>query len=265
MITQNAPLAVICAMAEEKAALREHMSHIEARELLGRQVTLGQLEGHDVVVAESGVGKVASAVTAALLAREFSCRGLVVSGVAGGLDPDLHIGDTVIAHSLVQHDYGHLHDTALTPFRPGVPPLGEGRDVFSFDLPTDLAARLAQLAQEISLPDLPADLVMPSPNSAHRRPAGSPRRVLMGRILSGDQFINSETVRRRLHQEFSAHAVEMEGAAVAQVGALLGLPVVVVRCLSDLAGAESHLDFPRFVTAVAPGAALVLRRIIREL
>jgi adenosylhomocysteine nucleosidase len=87
----------------------------------------------------------------------------------------------------------------------------------------------------------------------------------MGRILSGDQFINSETVRRRLHQEFSAHAVEMEGAAVAQVGALLGLPVVVVRCLSDLAGAESHLDFARFVTAVAPGAALILRRIIREL
>jgi adenosylhomocysteine nucleosidase len=87
----------------------------------------------------------------------------------------------------------------------------------------------------------------------------------MGRILSGDQFINSESVRRRLHSEFTAHAVEMEGAAVAQVGALLGLPVVVVRCLSDLAGAESHLDFPRFVAAVAPAAATVLRRIIREL
>lgn len=265
MIPQNAPLAVICAMAEEKAALREHMSDIEMRELLGRKVTLGRLEGHDVVVAESGVGKVASAVTAALLAREFSCRGLVVSGVAGGLDPALHIGDTVIAHSLVQHDYGHLHDTALTPFRPGVPPLGEQRDYYSFDLPSDLSERLARLAQEINLPDLPGDLVAPGDGSAHQRPAGLPRRVLMGRILSGDQFINSENVRRRLHQEFSAQAVEMEGAAVAQVGALLGLPVVVVRCLSDLAGAESHLDFARFVTAVAPGAALVLRRIIREL
>lgn len=257
MISQNAPLAVICAMAEEKAALREHMSHIEVRELLGRQVTLGRLEGHDVVVAESGVGKVASAVTAALLAREFSCRGLVVSGVAGGLDPELHIGDTVIAHSLIQHDYGHLRDTALTPFRPGVPPLGEHRDLFSFDLSADLSDRLTRLAAEIALPDLPADLI--------QRSGGGPRRVLMGRILSGDQFINSEIVRRRLHREFAAHAVEMEGAAVAQVGVLLDLPVVVVRCLSDLAGADSHLDFPRFVTAVAPGAALVLRRIIREL
>ncbi|WP_374652709.1 5'-methylthioadenosine/adenosylhomocysteine nucleosidase [Dongia sp.] len=265
MSDQNAPLAVICAMAEEKSALKEHMSFMETHDLLGRTVTIGRLDGHDVVVAESGVGKVASAVTAALLAREFGCRGLVVSGVAGGLDPNLHIGDTIIAHSLVQHDYGHLHDTALTPFRPGIPPLGEHRRDYSFDLPPDLAGRLTRVAEEIALPDLPRDLLSPDAPTAHRRPDGLARRVLMGRILSGDQFINSETVRRRLHRDFAAQAVEMEGAAVAQVGALLGLPVVVVRCLSDLAGSESHLDFQRFVAAVAPGAAIVLRRIIREL
>ena len=68
MSNARAPLAVICAMAEEKSALREHMTALETRDLLGRTVTLGALEGHDVVVAESGVGKVASAVTAALLA-----------------------------------------------------------------------------------------------------------------------------------------------------------------------------------------------------
>lgn len=264
MSNARAPLAVICAMAEEKSALREHMTALETRDLLGRTVTLGALEGHDVVVAESGVGKVASAVTAALLAREFGCRGLVVSGVAGGLDPNLHIGDTVIAHSLVQHDYGHLQDAALTPFRPGVPPLGPNRKDIAFDLSPAMVERLQRVAEAIRLPDLPADIVAPNSDVAGRS-EGRPRRVLMGRILSGDQFINSEMVRRRLHQEFDAQAVEMEGAAVAQVGALLGLPVVVVRCLSDLAGAESHLDFPRFVDAVAPGAALVLRHIIREL
>ena len=256
MPTSAAPLAVICAMAEEEEALADLMVHVETRALLGRRVVLGQLDGHDVVVAESGVGKVASAVTAALLAREFACRGLVVSGVAGGLDPALHIGDTVIAHSLVQHDYGHLQDAAMIPFRPGVPPLGEHRRDYAFELAPDLIDRLTLAAAEIDLPDLPADLAEPG---ARRR------RVLMGRILSGDQFINSEVARRRLHTEFGAQAVEMEGAAVAQVGALLGLPVVVVRCLSDLAGADSHLDFPRFVAAVAPGAATVLRRVIREL
>ena len=255
-----APLAVICAMAEEKAALRDLMEGIETRQLLGRTVTLGHLDGHAVAVMESGIGKVASGVTAALLAREFNCRGLVVSGVAGGLDPDLHIGDTVIAHSLVQNDYGHLHDTGLTAFRPGVPPLGAERGEFTFAASADLLAKLTHIAAGIDLPDLPADLLPAAAPKAWRK-----RRVVLGRILSGDQFINSETVRDRLHRDFAAQAVEMEGAAVAQVGALLGLPVVVVRCLSDLAGADSHLDFPRFVKAVAPGAALVLRQIIREL
>lgn len=256
MTPPNAPLALICAMPEEVAALREHMRHGESRYLLGRPVLLGDLDGHDVVVAESGLGKVASAVTGALLAREFGCRGLVVSGVAGGLDPELQIGDTVIAHSLVQHDYGQLMDSGLTVFRPGVAPLGANRADHVFALTPDLVASLEGLAAAIELPDLPPDLLAPG----SRR-----RRVVMGRILSGDQFINSETVRRRLQREFAAHAVEMEGAAVAQVGALLGLPVVVVRCLSDLAGADSHLDFPRFVQAVAPGAALVLRRIVHVL
>lgn len=255
MFATTAPLAVICAMAEEKAALRDLMDGIETRELLGRVVTLGHLDGQAVVVAESGVGKVASGVVAALLAREFSCRGLVVSGVAGGLDPELHIGDTVIAHSLVQHDYGHVSESGFRTFRPGVPPLGEDRGNFGFAAEPDLLARLSDLAATIELPDLPADLLVASP--ALRK-----RRVVMGRILSGDQFINSEAARVRLHREFAAQAVEMEGAAVAQVGALLGLPVVVVRCLSDLAGADSHLDFMRFAAAVAPGAALVLRRIV---
>jgi len=256
----SAPLAVICAMAEEKAALRDLMDGIETRELLGRIVTLGHLDGQAVVVAESGVGKVASGVIAALLAREFSCRGLVVSGVAGGLDPDLHIGDTVIAHSLVQHDYGHVAETGFTTFRPGVPPLGPDRGDLHFLIHPDLVTKLAGIAAGIDLPDLPADLLPETAPKAWRK-----RRVVMGRILSGDQFINSETTRMRLHREFAAQAVEMEGAAVAQVGALLGLPVVVVRCLSDLAGADSHLDFMRFANAVAPGAALVLRQIVRAL
>lgn len=247
-------------MQAEKAALRSLMHDIETRDLLGRTVTLGRLDGHDLVVAESGVGKVASSVAATLLAREFGCRGLVVSGVAGGLDPDLHIGETVIAHSLVQHDYGQLVDGGLKPFRPGVPPLGPTRGDTVFATAPELATRLTEIAASIDLPDLPVDLL----------PAGAPRawrkrRVVMGRILSGDQFINSEAERLRLHRDFDAQAVEMEGAAVAQAGALLGLPVVVVRCLSDLAGADSHLDFPRFVEAVAPGAAVVLRQILRVL
>ncbi len=72
-------------------------------------------------------------------------------------------------------------------------------------------------------------------------------------------------MRERLHRDYAALAVEMEGAAVAQAAELIGIPCIVIRSLSDLAGAESHLDFPKFLRAVAPTAAEVVSRIVSVL
>ncbi len=87
-------------------------------------------------------------------------------------------------------------------------------------------------------------------------------RVRLGRILTGDQFINSVATRDRLVSEFKAQAVEMEGAALAQVCGRFGAPCVVVRCLSDRAGEDSHLDFAAFLAEAANLAAIVVRRLI---
>ena len=88
------------------------------------------------------------------------------------------------------------------------------------------------------------------------------RSLQLRTIVSGDQFINDEGVRQRLQSQFGAHAVEMEGAAVAQVAKAFGVPAIVIRSLSDLAGSDSHLDFGKFVTAVAPTAAKVVERLV---
>jgi adenosylhomocysteine nucleosidase len=87
--------------------------------------------------------------------------------------------------------------------------------------------------------------------------------VYYGAILTGDSFVNSESTRRRLYEQFKAHAVEMEGGAVAQVARRWGddIPVVNVRCLSDLAGAESHLDFRAFLPVAARYASQVAHRL----
>jgi adenosylhomocysteine nucleosidase len=93
--------------------------------------------------------------------------------------------------------------------------------------------------------------------------AGSRQAALhFGTIVTGDSFVNDDAERRRLHESFGAMAVEMEGAAVAQVATRFGLPWLVVRCLSDLAGADSHLNFPAFLPLAARAAALVLRRAV---
>jgi adenosylhomocysteine nucleosidase len=206
-------------------------------------------------VTESGCGKVAAAVQATVLLDRYNCRALVVSGVAGGLAPELGIADIVIADRLIQHDYGHQTEAGLRSFRPGEPPLGERRHEIAYALDPAVIQQLRQAVVGIDF-RIPDELA----RQGHRQ--DTQVRVVFGGIVTGDQFINSETTRLRLHAEFSALAVEMEGAAVAQVAAMQDVPAIIVRSLSDLAGSDSHIDFNQFVATVAPMAATVVRRLI---
>jgi len=259
MLNEQIPLGIMCPMAEEIAALLGDMTEVHRRELAGREVLEGKLYGRPVAMIESGIGKVASAMTATLLLDNLKCRGIVMSGVAGGVDPELAIGDLVVAQRLVQHDYGRVQAEGFTPFQPGIPPFGPGRSDFGYDLPEDLTARIHKALDGYRLPTLPTDLFEGYP-PPKRGPV-----IKIGTIASGDQFINDENVRRRLQHQFHAHAVEMEGAAVAQVAKAFGVPAIVIRSLSDLAGAESHLDFGRFLNVVAPVSAKVVERLVAVL
>lgn len=250
------PIALLSPLVEERDALFHRLTDTGTQGIGALQVATGRLEGHAVALAESGVGKVASAAIATLIAKSLDCRAIVVCGVAGGIDPELSIGDVVIADRLIQHDYGHLTNHGIRNFRPGIAPIGEARDRIAFDLSAELLMRIGGVVKDIRLPALPPDLGVTTTR---------PPRIAFGPIVSGDQFINSEQVRERLRREHAALAVEMEGAAVAQAAELLGIPCIVIRSLSDLAGAESHLDFPRFLRAVAPSAAEVVARIVSVL
>ncbi len=247
------PLGIIAALSEEVRHLG-HALTVDDKIVRGSySFRQGRLDEVPVVLVEAGIGKVNTALVATLLLDHFGCRGVLLTGVAGGVDPALGIGDVVIADRLIQHDYGAIIGGDIKPFRPGVPPIGESRDGLGFDLARDVRRRLQERLDGFNLPPLPAAVT----GSAARQPT-----IRFGTILSGDQFINCETTRKRLFDRFQAQAVEMEGAAVAQVAAQFNAPCVVVRCLSDLAGGESHLDFPAFLAATAGSAAKVLRRIV---
>ncbi len=122
-----------------------------------------------------------------------------------------------------------------------------------YALADPLVARLREALTGLALEPLPEAVGV-----GRRTPS-----VYYGAILTGDSFVNSESTRRRLHEQFKAHAVEMEGGAVAQVARRWGhdIPVVNVRCLSDLAGAESHLDFRAFLPVAARYASQVAHRL----
>jgi adenosylhomocysteine nucleosidase len=248
---QPGPLGILSALPEEMGSLGAALDPAGDVEIAGYRFRRGRIDGYDVVLAEAGVGKVSAALVGSLLLDRFGCRSLIFSGVAGRLDDALAIGDIIIAEELIQHDYGAMVAGRLNPFRPGLTPIGEAREQPEFRLSPILRAAIAAAIRDLHLPPFAAA-------------GGSPRpaRIQMGRVLTGDQFVNCVATRDRLARDFKSHAVEMEGAALAQISERFGVPCVVVRCLSDMAGADSHVDFAAFLPEAANLAAIVVRRLI---
>lgn len=248
----NRLLGVISALPEEFAHLSDRSGPV--RTFGGLSFWQGQIAGREAVFVESGAGKVNAGVATSLLLDRFECGALLLCGVAGGLDPALGVGDIVVGTSHVQHDYGAHREGYFLTIQPGSRPSRGGTDWHPGYPETDtLVTRLKAAVSRLALDPLPADVGVES-----RTPS-----VHFGTILTGDSFINAEDHRQRLHKEFDARAVEMEGGAVAQVARRWGgdIPFVNVRCLSDLAGRSSHLDFKAFLPVAARYASLVAHRL----
>jgi adenosylhomocysteine nucleosidase len=246
-------IGIICAIPQELGHLAEAMGGVVGESHGGLEFARGTLDGHEVVLAGGGVGKVNAAITATLLADRFACRCLVFSGVAGGLDPTLHVGDVVIGALTLQHDAGVLQGGRVHTYQAGHVPFFNPTDQLGYRPPADLLARVSERLEGFTL----APLSAAAAGGAARTPA-----ITLGTILTGDQFLNCEATRERLFSELGGQAIEMEGGAVGQVAQAFGIPHLVIRALSDLAGTESQVDFGRFVEEVAAASAAIMRRLL---
>lgn len=245
-------VGLICAIPEELAHLREALAHAETAAVAHARFDRGTLDGHEVVLVGAGIGKVNTALVATLLADRFGCRLIVFSGVAGGLDPALAIGDVVIADRTVQHDAGVIEDGRLATYQAGHVPFFNPTDRLGYPVDPALVQRLRDRLQGFSLPPL----------STRAGGQGRPPRIVFGTILSGDQYIHCEATRERLFAELGGAAVEMEGGALGQVAEAFGIPFLDIRALSDLAGKDSRFDFAAFVHEVAGSSARILRHLL---
>lgn len=214
--------AIVAAMHEELAAVLELLPDEQKQPAAGREFWVGHLHGQEVVAVLSRIGKVAAATTAAVLVERFGVERIVFTGVAGGLAHGVNRGDVVVADSFLQHD---LDASPLFP-RYEVPLYGTDR------FPTDraLTEQLAAAARRAL-------------HGAH---------VHRGLVVSGDRFVASAAESEALQQALpEALAVEMEGAAFAQVCHDFGVPFAAVRTISDRADDAAHGDFVHFIEHVA--------------
>lgn len=242
-------LGLMAAMPQELQAVLDLMPDEHRETVAGRTFWPGHLGGCEVVAVVSGIGKVAAATTATLLLQRYGVGGLLFTGVAGGLGATVRVGDIVVARQFVQHD---MDASPLFP-RHEVP--GYGQALFETD--TDWSLALAQAAQN-TLDNLPAWLSADTVVAFQLQQA----RVHQGLIASGDRFVATSEESAALRQTLpDALAVEMEGAAVAQVCHDFAVPFAAVRTVSDRADDHAHVDFGCFVAEVAArySAQVVLR------
>jgi adenosylhomocysteine nucleosidase len=232
------PLGVMAALPQELGNLIEVMraeSGVRTVTHGSRDYHVGTAYGAPCVVTLARVGKVAAAATVSALIHAFEVDAVVFTGVAGGVGRDVRIGDVVVADTLLQHD---LDASPLFP-RFEVPLLGVAR----FAADRSLAAQLAAATERF---------IAEEGDALVERFAIQVPQMHRGLIISGDQFVASaaavETLRAALPE---ALAVEMEGAAIAQVCHEYGVPCAIVRTVSDTADAHAPASFATFLTELA--------------
>jgi len=234
---------ILCATPEELEAIRMRLHPDPFPQSFGpSQVWTGTHEGQAFALALSGIGKVNAAAAATLLLAVFDSKVLVFAGVAGGLNPELEVGAVLLGERLGVHDYGRITETAFTPTRSGLIPIG-APELTELHLVSDpVRANLLRLRERV------------------REALPEPARL--GAIATADYFLNCPVTRDGLHVRLGADAIDMESGAVHQVAEAWGVDCYVIRTLSDLAGEDSHLDYPRLAAMAARNSALCVTELL---
>ncbi len=228
-------IGIIGAMELEVAALKKELSEVACQTVAGMEFFDGQLEQVPVVVVQCGVGKVNAAMCVQILKDRFQVTHVINTGVAGGLNAALDIGDILVSKAALQHDM----NVEPLGYAPGQIP---GIDTLAF--PADEAMKQAAIA---SCQKVNQDI-----------------HVMEGLVVSGDQFIAEQSVREHLIETFHGDCAEMEGAAIAQAAYLNQLPFVVIRAISDKADHSAQMDYPTFEKQAAQHCARLVAEFVKD-
>lgn len=229
-------IGIIGAMELEVEALKSQMEDVEVVKKASMEFHQGILNGKEVVIVRSGIGKVNAAVCTQILVDDFKVEAVINTGIAGSLKAEINIGDIVVSTDVLHHDM----DAREFGYPKGQIPQ---MDVFSFQADESLRKKAVEVCNKVN-PEI---------------------QVFEGRVVSGDQFIANAEVKNQIIADFAGYCTEMEGAAIAQAAYLNQVPFVILRAISDKADNSATMDYPTFERQAAQHCVNLVKEMVVEL
>ncbi len=235
LINQKNTIAIIGAMDDEINEICSSLNKAKTTQINDFTITTGTLGKNNVVVAKSGVGKVASATTAQFIIDNYKPIFIINTGIAGSLSTDLKAGDVVVAQNMVQHDFD------VTAFGS---PKGYIDNGIEPDKPTIFHSDKILMEKLKNQPDLIKG-----------------NNITYITLATGDTFVNQEKQKFEIRKEFKADAVDMESASIAQTAQRNNVPLIVVRTISDSEN-NSISEYKKNKKTSAQKSALIVKSIL---
>ena len=222
---------IIAAMQEEMQEIKKIMTETEERKIYELTFTKGKINNTEVVLVEAGVGKVNAARTTQILINDFDIEAIINVGSAASANDELDIGDIVIGKKLVQHDF----------------------DITAFGHPKGFISNVGQYVESDSkLIEKMEQTIVDLQDKEFK--------IKIGTIASGDIFCTEIKMKEKIRNKFEADAIEMEGAAIAQVCKLDNVPFIVIRSISDNPNGNNNITFDQFLEKAAKRCALIIEK-----
>jgi len=248
--------ALMYAFDQEGALLRGKIVLQDSLFVKGRVFWIGELNGKEIIMVNSGVGMTNAAMTAQLLIDKYNPKEIIFTGICGGIDSSNHIGDIVIPEMWVTHDYGYIGKEGFLPdsIYAVLPGKVKEAGVLFFEVDKTLLEKAGSAGESLEL------------KPVRDR---TPRIKTGGKGVSGNTFIDQIEKREFLKERFDAQIVDMESAAVVQVANVNGVPVLVVRSCSDLAGGSGSetaaVEIREFFKVAADNSANFVLELLKNL
>lgn len=229
-------IGIIAAMKEEMQEIKNIMINIEEINLYELVFFEGQITGNDVILVEAGVGKVNAARVTQILIDKFDVKTIINVGSAGAANNELRIGDIVIGKKIVQHDFD------ITAF--GHPKGYISNVGLEIQSTPELVNKIEKIANMVNFDDI---------------------KIKIGTIASGDIFCTEIKMKEKIRKKFEADAIEMEGAAIAQVCKLCDIPFIIIRGISDTPDGNNNVTFEQYLEKASKMCANILQKFMQEI